>query len=224
MQASVVWESEYVFSHAGARRAKPWRGPLERETPMSAIKTSHGPRWYVVQVATGKERAICELIERVAPEGSLEECFSPSFETQMKVRGEWVPATKLLFPGYVIAVTNHIEKLEAALRQIPEFTRVLSVGETFVPLHEEDQAWIGAFTKKGARAIPMSSGVMEGDRVVVTSGPLVGREALIKIVNRHKSLAFLEFEICGRVITTKVGLGIVRKHIDDERGSRPESP
>lgn len=182
---------------------------------MSAIKTNHGPRWYVVQVATGKERAICELIERVAPGGSLEECFSPSFETQMKVKGEWVPATKPLFPGYVIAVTNHIEKLEVVLRQVPEFTRVLSVGETFVPLHEEDQAWIGAFTKKGARTIPMSSGVMEGDRVVVTSGPLVGREALIKSVNRHKSLAFLEFEICGRRVMTKVGLGIVRKHTDD---------
>lgn len=193
--------------------------PFGTGDPMSVIKTSRGPRWYVIQVATGKERAICEFIERVAPEGSLEECFSPSFETQMKVRGEWVPATKLLFPGYVIAVTSHIEKLEAVLRQVPEFTRVLSVGETFVPLHEEDQAWIGAFTKKGARTVPMSSGVMEGDRVVVTSGPLVGREALIKSVNRHKSLAFLEFEICGRVVTTKVGLGIVQKHGDNTEGN-----
>lgn len=188
---------------------------------MPVIKSGRGSRWYVIQVATGKERAICELIERVAPEGSLEECFSPSFETQMKVKGEWIPTTKLLFPGYVIAVTSNIEKLETALRQVPEFTRVLRVGETFVPLHEEDQAWIGAFTKKGARTVPMSSGVMEGDRVVVTSGPLVGREALIKSVNRHKSLAFLEFEICGRAVTTKVGLGIVRKHGDDTEGNEP---
>lgn len=188
---------------------------------MSVIKSNYGTRWYVIQVATGKERVICGLIERAAPEGSLEECFSPSFDTQIKVRGEWVPATKLLFPGYVIAVTSRISKLEAVLRQVPEFTRVLSVGETFVPLHEEDQAWICAFTKKGARTVPMSSGVMEGDRVVVTSGPLVGREALIKSVNRHKSLAFLEFEICGRVVKTKVGLGIVRKREDTAGRDEP---
>ena len=129
----------------------------------------------------------------------------------MKVRGEWVPAQKPLFPGYLIAVTDEPVRLADALRRTPEFTRLLSVGETFVPLHDEDQAWIGAFTKKGARVVPMSTGVMEGDHVVVLDGPLVGCEAMIKSVNRHKSLAILEFEICGRRVTTKVGLGIVRK-------------
>lgn len=175
-----------------------------------AIK-SRAPRWYVVQVATGKEETLCGLIERVAPKGTLEECFSPRYETQKKVKGVWLPCEKPLFPGYLIAVSNQIEKLEVALRRVPEFTRVLSLGEAFVPLHEEDQAWIGAFTEKGARTVPMSMGVMEGDRVVVISGPLAGHEALIKKVNRHRSLAFLEFEICGRRVTTKVGLGIVRK-------------
>lgn len=154
---------------------------------------------------------MCRLIERIAPDGVLEECFSPRYATQMKVRGEWVSVEKLLFPGYLIAVTDQVESLEAALRRIPEFSRLLSMGETFVPLHEEDQAWIGVFTEKGARTVPMSVGVIEGDRVVVTDGPLVGLEALIKKVNRHKSLAFLEFEICGRRVVTKVGLGIVRK-------------
>ena len=169
------------------------------------------PRWYVVQVATGKEEAMCRLIERLAPEGSLDECFAPRYATEMKVRGEWVSTQKLLFPGYLIAVTTEPDRLSGALRSIPEFARVLSVGETFVPLHEEDQAWIGAFTKRGARTVPMSVGVMEGDHVVVLSGPLVGCEAMIRSVNRHKSLAILEFEICGRKVTTKVGLGIVRK-------------
>lgn len=178
---------------------------------MEEARRTRAPRWYVIQVATGKEEALCGLIERVAPEGSCEECFSPRYETQMKVKGAWRPATKPLFPGYLIAVSNQIEKLENALKRVPEFTRVLSVGEAFVPLHEDDQAWIGAFTERGARTVPMSMGVMEGDRVVVLSGPLVGREALIKSVNRHRSLAFLEFEICGRRVTTKVGLGIVRK-------------
>ena len=183
---------------------------MSQRTPRVA-----GPRWYVVQVATGKEETMCRLIEHLAPEGCLEECFAPRYATEMKVRGEWVSAQKPLFPGYLIAVTNEPVQLADALRKTPEFARLLSMGETFVPLHGEDQAWIGAFTKKGERVVPMSTGVMEGDRVVVLDGPLFGCEAMIKSVNRHKSLAILEFEICGRTVTTKVGLGIVRKRSDE---------
>ena len=175
------------------------------------LMSARAPRWYVIQVVTGKEEAMCRLIERLAPEGSLDECFSPRYATEMKVRGEWVPAKKPLFPGYIIAVSRSVGQLAETLRRTPEFMRLLTVGEAFVPLHEEDQAWIGAFTKRGDRTVPMSTGVMEGDRVVVLDGPLVGCEAMIKSVNRHKSLAILEFEICGRRVTTKVGLGIVKK-------------
>lgn len=54
-------------------------------------------------------------------------------------------------------------------------------------------------------------GVIEHGRVVVQSGPLCGREAMIVSVNRHKNVAFVEFEICGRMVKTKVGLGIVNR-------------
>lgn len=179
-----------------------------------AARSVRAPRWYVIQVSTGKENAMCELILRVAPERTVEECFSPSYDTQIKVKGEWRSVKKPLLPGYLIAVTDQVEVLQRVCRTVPEFARLLTMGETFVPLRDDDQAWIGAFTRRGERSIPMSTGVMEGDRVLVLDGPLVGREALIKSVNRHKSLAFLEFEICGRKVTTKVGLGIVRKKND----------
>lgn len=167
--------------------------------------------WYVVQVQTGRERAMCELIERVAPKGLVRECFTPRYQTQKKFQGEWLEVERLLLPGYVIVDTAKPELLMQTLRRIPDFTRLLTMGETFAPLEERDVEWIGTFTQKGRRTIPMSMGVMEGDRVVVTEGPLVGREALIKRVNRHRSLAILELQICGRTVTIKVGLGIVGK-------------
>lgn len=178
-------------------------------------------RWYVIQVATGKEEAMCRLVERVAEEGTLEECFCPRYETQRKVRGEWETVRPVLFPGYLIAVTNDVDALSARLREVPEFTRLLSVGETFAPLSDEDRAWIGAFTQRGSRAVGMSMGVMEGDRVIVTSGPLVGQEALIKSVNRRKSTAYLELHMFGRTLTTKVGLGIVTTRRSDTNRDDP---
>ena len=179
--------------------------------------------WYVVQVQTGRERAMCELIERVAPASLVGECFTPKYQTQKKVHGEWRDVEQLLLPGYVIVDTGQPELLMQTLRKIPDFTRLLTMGETFAPLEERDVEWIGTFTQKGRRAIPMSMGVMEGDRVVVTEGPLVGREALIKRVNRHKSLAILELQICGRTVTIKVGLGIVGKSGSGDKSDKGNS-
>lgn len=167
--------------------------------------------WYVVQVLGGKKEATCRLIERIVSKDAVSECFTPRYETQKKVRGTWVNGTSVLFPGYVIAVTDDVERLKRELRDVPEFTRVLSMGEAFVPLSEQDQAWIGAFTRPGERVVPMSEGVIEGDRVIVTSGPLKQREGWIRSINRRKGLAFLEVDMFGRKMQTKVGLAILAR-------------
>lgn len=167
--------------------------------------------WYVVQVLGGKEEATCRLIERIVSKDVLEECFTPRYETQKKVRGTWVNARSVLFPGYVIAVTDDVDRLKRELGAVPEFTKLLSVGEAFIPLDEQDQAWIGAFTSPGERVVAMSEGVIEGDRVIVTSGPLRQHEGWIRSVNRQKSLAFLEIEMFGRKMQTKVGLAILAR-------------
>lgn len=165
--------------------------------------------WYVVQVQTGREETLCRLIERVAPEGSVVECFTPRFATQNKRKGAWETVERPLLPGYVIVATREIARVRQALAPLPEFARVLSMGESFVPLDASEQEWICAFTRAGERCVPMSTGVVEGDRVRVVDGPLVGREALIKSVNRHRSIAFVEFEICGRTVVTKLGLSVL---------------
>ena len=72
-------------------------------------------------------------------------------------------------------------------------------------------AWIDAFTEKGHRTVGVSEGVIEGDRIIVLKGPLVGREGWIRKINRRKRTAYLEIDMFGRTIQTKIGLGIVRK-------------
>lgn len=155
------------------------------------------------------------LLGRMVPSRLLSDCFTPRYQTQMKVRGTWQTCTKVLFPGYLIVDTDQVEELHQALTRVPELTRVLSMGNKFVPLTDEEVAWIGAFANDADHVVPMSTGVVEefadGERIVVTDGPLKGREALIKSVNRRKSLAFLEIEMFGRKMTTRVGLGIVAK-------------
>ena len=165
--------------------------------------------WYVVQVLKGRERAMAKLLGRVAPAGLVEEAFSPTFQTQTKRQGQWESVERTLLPGYFIVVTREPEHVAETLRALPEFGRVLKQNGAYVPLEREEVAFIGGFTEPGARCIPMSMGIKDGDRVVVTEGPLVGHEGLISGINRHKSIAYLQFDICGRTVTTRVGLGVV---------------
>lgn len=176
--------------------------------------------WYAVQVAPGKEEPTCRLMRRLVGADSLSEVFVPRYECQKKVRGQWRACRPVLFPGYVIAVTPSVEALRLRLRGVPEFTRVLAMGETYLPLGDADRAWIESLTSAGQRTVPMSQGVVEGDRVVVTSGPLVGREGWISAVNRQKGLAFLEVEMFGRRLKTRVGLAIVARRPSGEQGAQ----
>ncbi len=165
--------------------------------------------WYVIQVMGGHEEAMADLIGRVVPASVLDECFFPQYETEIKLRGSWTRVAKPLFPGYLIAVTDEPEALEAQLLKLPEFARVLAMGERPVPLASEEVELIGGFTHPGERVVPMSHAVKQGEKVVVVSGPLLGHEGLIRDVNRRKSTATLEIDLCGRKVATRVGLAVL---------------
>ncbi len=193
--------------------------------------------WYIVQVKTGREELMCETIRRAcqglvadapsAPlseedDGELEEfyaeaepllleCFTPSFVTRLKYRGKWENIEKPLLPGYVIAVTSDPIALFHTLRKVRAFTRLLTMTGEITPLREDERTWIESFTKKDERVVPISIAYREGDTLVVTDGPLKGREALVKKVIRKKCLALLELHVGTVRITTTVGLAVMPK-------------
>ena len=79
-----------------------------------------------------------------------------------------------------------------------------------MPLTADERDWFLAFSD-AAHVVRMSEGVIEGDTVKVTRGPLMGREGLIRKIDRHKRRAYLEVTMFGRTIPASVGLEIVRK-------------
>ena len=89
-----------------------------------------------------------------------------------------VDVEKPLLPGYVIVLSSRLDLVLRALRDIPEFTRLLKMGESFVPLASDERAWIEALTNKGSRCVDMSVGVMDGKHVVVLSGRSVAARRL----------------------------------------------
>ena len=173
--------------------------------------------WYVIQVHAGREQAMSEAIRRACDETAaddgeeprLEECFSPTYVHRLKYHGEWRDFERPLLPGYVVAVTSDPVALIHKLHRIREFSRMLTMAETIVPLREEERAWIDENTTAGERVIPISVGYRKGDTVVVTEGPLKGREAIIERVIRKKCVAILKIHAGNVTITTEVGLALL---------------
>ncbi|WP_241156046.1 antiterminator LoaP [Adlercreutzia sp. ZJ154] len=170
-------------------------------------------KWYVVQVRAGFEEQACKLIERTEGVAELlHECFVPRYETMIHFRGQWVRRMRVLFPGYLIVVTANVAELKTVLYKVPAFTRLLGGCEDcegIMPLTNGEVAWMSAFTEEGERVIGMSEGVIEGDKIVILKGPLMNHVGWIKSINRRKRLAYLEMQMFGRTIETKVGLGII---------------
>lgn len=175
---------------------------------------------FVMQVATGRELKTVELAERVLqdmrrrgeriPEATF---FVPRYRLQKKIGGAWETVEELLTPGYVYvhAPRGVIEQLTQRLVDVPAFTRVLTQEDgSVVPLSEDEERWLVRLTGEG-HVVEPSIGVIEGDRVVVTDGPLAGMESQIVSIDRHKRLAFVAVELMGRTKTIKVGIEIVKK-------------
>lgn len=171
-------------------------------------------RTYVMQVLTGREQATIDALERMLGRGRRFELFAPRFRYQKKIRGVWQDVDELLTPGYVYVRTSmlDIDELAQQVRRAPAFARVLAQDGKIIPLSADEERWLQALAGAGeGHVVEPSYGFIEGDQVVITEGPLVGFEAQIKKLDRHKRLAYVEVHLMGRTKLIKVGAEIVRK-------------
>ena len=168
-------------------------------------------RTYVLQVLGGREQYALSLIERIVPEELYEEVFLPQYDRRIKRQGEWRTERELLVPGYLYLRTCDIDQVRDRLREVPTLTRILGNEDQYVPLDAEEVAWLERMCNPETHTVEVSLGVIEGDRVIITAGPLQGYEAQIERINRHKRTAEVRFRILGREKLIKLGLEIVSK-------------
>ena len=166
--------------------------------------------WYVVQVRTGTEKEIITQCEKKIDHGILKRCFVPYYEAMKKYKGEWHLERKILFPGYVFMITDEVESLYLELKSIIGLTKLIGTGREVIPLKKEEVEFLTAFGKE-RQVVEMSTGILENGCVHITDGPLKGREAMIRKIDRHKRKASLEIPMFGRILETQAGLEIVEK-------------
>ncbi|MCD8019902.1 MAG: antiterminator LoaP [Clostridiales bacterium] len=166
--------------------------------------------WYVTQVFTGEEEKIRQLCAKQISTDILEKCFVPYSEQMKRYRGSWHKEHNILFPGYVFMITDSVEILWDALKDIPGFTRILGNPEHLLLLTDSEVAFLRRFGGED-QLVEMFIGLIQNDSVRIMEGPLIGFEGCIKKIDRHKRLAKIEIEMFGQLVETTVGLKVVRK-------------
>ncbi len=177
--------------------------------------------WYVMQVRTGREDEILQMIKKYEVQRYLTECFIPRYERKRKYLGQWQIQKAILFPGYIFVISGQIEALYENLKRIPEFTRLLGTGEKWTPMTKEDIALVELLSGKD-RLMRFSEGYIEGETVTVVSGPLCGLEGTIRKIDRHKRLAWMEINMFGRLTEIQAGLEILEKNTVKKQGAGSE--
>ena len=168
--------------------------------------------WYAIWTATGSERKLCSWIKEFVPENLYEDCFVPLVEQNRKIKGDWKSIKKPLFPGYLFINTDdpHIRKIAQKLKSSELFAMILSTDGKFTPINEEETYLIN--NSYGNNGILGSSiGMIEGDKIKILSGPLIGLEGSIRHINRHKRTATIELNMFGRTSRINIGLEILSK-------------
>ena len=185
-------------------------------------------KWYVIQTRAGIEDSVKGSCVSCLSESRIERIFVPKIELKRKYRGEWQKVEKPMYPGYIflsiyvdddrtgydsssVTGSDIIDRLFLELKKIPYLTKILGADGIAIPLTEEDKKRIKRFIGEGDTA-ELSVGIIEGDRVKIFEGSLVGQEAIIKKIDRHKRTAKVEVEFMGEKRLIEVGLEIITKN------------
>lgn len=167
--------------------------------------------WYAVWVETGREETIKQYCKQYMDSSIYCDIFVLRFNRLKKFYGKWHKESKVMFPGYIFIDTETPELVYEAFKRIPAFVSLLGKDrESFTPIEKSKEALFRSMIDE-TYEIAVSTGFIEGDKVTITEGPLAGKEAMIKRIDRHKRIAVLDVEMFGERIGVTVGLEVVEK-------------
>jgi transcriptional antiterminator NusG len=168
--------------------------------------------WYVFFVKTGKELEALKDFKRTVPKSDAEP-FIPYVERFFKKEKE----RRFMFPSYLFAETSlqgedFIPIAQEVTRQSPNIIRLLTYdNKDRAALRDEERQAIQSLWKDDEKGITASEGIIEGDKVIITEGSLVGMETVIRKIDRHKRTAEVEVDFLGRKHRVSVGLEVAKK-------------
>ena len=121
-----------------------------------------------------------------------------------------------MFPGYVFIETEKPRDIQQMLFVMEGYGRLLGQKgghiTNFIPLQPHEEALMYAYMGKESHTVEISQiRVLEGKKIQIVDGPLLGQEGLIKKINLHKRIAEVEITLFNQVHTVYLGIEIIRE-------------
>lgn len=151
--------------------------------------------WYLLKCPEGNEKKYAEIIQRYAGQNGIKEVVCFEYQRMLRYGGRWHLERRPLLTGWIfLSGTKAIKFRRRNTILIPcEAINVKSLCQE-------------------GNLIGMSRGIIQDGKTVITSGPLKGREDLIKRINRHKRTAYIEIPFADHKMQVTVGLEIYEKN------------
>lgn len=149
-------------------------------------------RWYVLRVREGAEAVTCERLLKLLSRDVLSDCFCLGKERWRKHAGTWTLQSSAAYRGYAFAVTANPTALERALARLSVEAEPAGVGDrAWTPLSLAAQDWFERCMDERHVLRGSTAQIVDGV-LCVTEGPLVGQEARIRKIDRHKRCCTVE--------------------------------
>jgi transcriptional antiterminator NusG len=169
--------------------------------------------WFVFYVKTGSEQEACDFLNKVFDKKESV-AFIPQIETILRNSKSIIKCLKPMFPGYVFLDSTLDEAMIVNITY--KYTRLLKciyriLGKenfTYMKIDNSEKKFLLQFLND-EYVTEESKGLIIGDKIYVTLGPLKGRESIIKKIDRHKRRAEIEIACFGELRRINVSLEVV---------------
>lgn len=171
--------------------------------------------WYAIFVETGKEEEVQKNLKAIFDKTLLESVV-PKRRVPERKAGKVNHVVRNIFPGYVLVKTKMNSYIYHTIKKVPNFYRVVNRGvyyskefkENFTIIDEDEiNPLLNLLSKENV--IDYSKIYIENSKVWVQSGPLKGKEGIIKKVDKRKNRAKVQLNFLGREKTIDVGIEVL---------------
>jgi len=174
-----------------------------------------GKIWYLLKCPEGSEADYARECQKI--NSAKHEVLLFEYQCLFRYGGKWHLEKRTLLPGYLFLSDPEPAMLqrqgvEKECRK--ETGRKGKAGNTHLERDASlvfyELSCLKSLCSQGC-LIEMSRGIITNGVPVVTSGPLRGREQIIRRIDRHKRTAEIEILLAGRKTRVVVGLEIYQK-------------
>ena len=172
-------------------------------------------KWYVVNVYSGFEKRVLDLIRNQSNKIGLSSMFGeiliPTEEVTEIKKGERVKTDRKFFPGYILVQMALTDETWHLVRSIPKVSGFLGARGKPLPMSSAEVERIVKRVEDSARTSKNVIDYEIGDAVTVCDGPFAELHGVIEEMDKEKERVKVAVSIFGRFTNVDLSFSQVEK-------------